>query len=316
MNWKFIDSHCHVHFQAYKDDMDEVVKRSLDAGVGMITVGTQSTTSKNGLELAERYDGVWCTIGLHPNHLHAQEFVDESEIDPVDVVRRTSGEPENMTLKLDDRRPTSGTLHIKTRAEHFEADYYRELAQHPKVVAIGELGLDYYRLPPGVNIDELKNDQKAQAREQLRFATEVDKPVVIHCRDGSTTLTTGAHADQIELLQEEIDRGGLKRRGVIHCFTGTIDEARAYIELGFYISFTGIVTFGKNVMAVAKEIPLESILIETDAPYLTPAPHRGQRNEPRYVEYLADKLAELKGVSVDEVARVTTENAINLFRLK
>lgn len=306
MNLKFIDSHCHVHFQAYKDDMDEVVKRSLEAGVGMITVGTQSTTSKNGLELAERYDGVWCTIGLHPNHLHAQEFVDEDELPGSDLP----------LTPLLGKEGKSGPVHIKTRAEHFDADYYRELAKHPKVVAIGELGLDYYRIPPGVNIDELKDDQKAQAREQLRFATEVDKPVVIHCRDGSTTLNTSAHADQIELLREEINRGGLKRRGVIHCFTGTVEEAKAYVELGFYISFTGIVTFGKNVMAVAKEIPLESILIETDAPYLTPAPHRGQRNEPRYVEYIAGKLAELKGVSVAEVARVTTENAIRLFHLQ
>ena len=290
MNWKFIDSHCHVHFQAYKDDMDEGVKRSLEAGVGMITVGTQSTTSKNGLELAEKYDGVWCTIGLHPNHLHVQDFVDEDEL--------------------------PGSLNIKTRSERFDLDYYRELAKHPKVVAIGELGLDYYRVPPGVDIDQLKTDQKAQAREQLQFASEVDKPVVIHCRDGSTPLTTSAHADQIELLREEIERGGLQRRGVIHCFTGTIDEARAYVELGFYISFTGIVTFGKNVMAVAREIPLESILIETDAPYLTPAPHRGKRNEPQFVEFIAGKVADLKGVSIDEVARQTTENAVKLFQLK
>lgn len=281
MPWKFIDTHCHVHFQAYKDDMDAIVQRSLEAGVGMITVGTQSTTSKNGIDLASRYDGVWCTIGLHPNHLHAQDFVDEEEL--------------------------PGSLHIKTRAERFDWDYYAELAKHPKVVAIGEFGLDYYRVPPGVDLEQLKREQKDQAAEQLRFATSVDKPVVIHCRD--------AHADQAELLRDEIERGGLKRRGVIHCFTGTAEEAAVYRELGFYVSFTGIVTFGKNVMVAAKEVPLEQILIETDSPYLTPAPKRGQRNEPRFVEHVAAKIAEIKGVTVEEVARVTTENTAKLFGL-
>ncbi len=292
MDYKYIDTHCHVHFQAYQEDMDAIVQRSLEAGVGMITVGTQSTTSKNGIDLAERYAGVWCTIGLHPNHLHAQDFFDENEL-PSGVA--------------DDLKAGDGPAHIKTRAERFDWDYYRELAKHPKVVAIGELGLDYYRVPPGVDIEALKKDQKDQAREQLRFATEVDKPVVIHCRD--------AHADQAELLKEEINRGGLKRKGVIHCFTGTATEAEVYRELGFYVSFTGIVTFGKNVMAAAKEIPLEQILIETDSPYLTPAPYRGKRNEPRYVQYVAEKIAELKGLTVDEVARVTTANAKKLFQL-
>lgn len=293
MKLRFVDTHCHVHFQAYKEDMDEVVRRSLEAGVGMITVGTQSTTSKNGIALAERYEGVWCTIGLHPNHLHAQDFFDENELPPGVV---------------DDLQEGDGPAHIKTRAERFDWDYYRELAKHPKVVAVGELGLDYYRVPPGVDLEKLKQDQKEQAREQLRFASEVNKPVVIHCRD--------AHADQAELLKEEIDRGGLKRRGVIHCFTGTAEEAAVYRELGFYVSFTGIVTFGKNVMEAAKEIPLEQIMLETDSPYLTPAPYRGKRNEPKYVQYVAEKLAELKDVSVDEVARVTTANAFKLFQLE
>jgi TatD DNase family protein len=298
MDYRFIDTHCHIHFQAYKEDMDAIVKRSLEAGVGMITVGTQSTTSKNGIDLAERYDGVWCTIGLHPNHLHAQDFFDDNELPPP----VTEGKGEAVLSKHD------GPAHIHTRAERFDWDYYRELAKHPKVVAIGELGLDYYRVPPGVDLESLKQDQKDQAREQIRFATEVDKPVVIHCRD--------AHADQAELLREEIDRGGLARRGVIHCFTGTAEEAAVYAELGFYVSFTGIVTFGKNVMAAAKVIPLSQIMIETDSPYLTPAPHRGRRNEPVNVEHVAAKIAELKDISVEEVAKVTTENAVRLFGLE
>lgn len=296
MNYRFIDTHCHVHFQAYKEDMDAIVERSLEAGVGMITVGTQSSTSKNGLALAEKYEGVWCTIGLHPNHLHAQSFVDEDEVPPV-IGGVTTPRPEE-----------SDSVKIKTRAERFDPDYYRELAKHPKVVAIGEFGLDYYRVPPGVDLDLMKADQADAVRVQLKFATEVNKPVVIHCRD--------AHADQIELLKAEIASGGLARRGVIHCFTGTAAEAAAYHEIGFLVSITGIVTFAKNLQEVVRQIPLSQIMIETDSPYLTPAPNRGKRNEPANVAHVAAKIAELHGISVDEVARVTTANAMRLFDLR
>lgn len=289
MNFSYIDTHCHVHFQAYKEDMDTIVKKSLEEGVGMITVGTQSTTSKNGMMLAERYDGVWATIGLHPNHLHAQEFLDENELPP------------GMT------DPTESTK-IKTRAERFDPTYYRELVAHPKVVGIGEFGLDYYRIPPGADLETIKRDQSQAVREQLQFATEANKPVVIHCRD--------AHADQSQLIREEIERGGLGRRGVIHCFTGTAEEAAVYKELGFFVSLTGIVTFAKQLQEQVAQIPLEQIMIETDAPYLTPAPFRGKRNEPRFVKYVAETIAKLKGVSVGDVARITTENAVRLFHLK
>lgn len=302
MTFRFIDTHCHVHFQAYKDDVDDVVRRSLDDGIGMITVGTQSTTSKNGIALAEKYDGVWCTIGLHPNHLHRQEFVDDDEMAPDDKMRPL------VAIETDG-------VKIKTREEHFDPEYYRALVRHPKVVAIGEFGLDYYRLPPNVDIEKLKHDQADAVRMQLRFATETDKPVVIHCRDGSDVPSASAHADQAALIEEEIARGGLKRRGVIHCFTGTATEAARYGELGFLVSITGIVTFGKNVQEMVRAVPLEQIMLETDAPYLTPLPYRGKRNEPRYVEYVAQKIAELKGVSVDEVATITTSNAARLFGL-
>jgi TatD DNase family protein len=290
MDFRFIDTHAHVHFEAYKDDMDEVVKRTLAKGIGMVTVGTQSTTSKRGIELAERYEGVWCTIGLHPNHLHVQEFFDENEL-PADAKKEIG----------------DGPAKIKTRAESFDEAYYAELVKHPKVVAIGEFGLDYYRIPPGADLEQIKADQFLAVRQQLHFATQHSKPVVIHCRD--------AHADQAKLIKEEIDNGGLEKRGVIHCFTGTAAEAAVYKELGFYVAFGGIVTFGKNVMEAAREVPLEQMVIETDAPYLTPAPNRGKRNEPGGVEIVAEKIAELKGISVEEVAKVTTENARKLFGL-
>ena len=282
---KLIDSHCHVHFNAYKEDMREVIKRTLDHGVFMITVGTQKDTSAHGLEVAQRYDGMWATVGLHPNHTVEQEFWDNDELSPEE----------------------QATPKIKTRAEHFDMDYYRELAKHPKCVGIGEFGLDYYRIPEGVDREEVIRRQEETVRAQFDLASEMNKPVVIHCRD--------AYPQQAVMIREAIEAGKLARRGVIHCFTGTLEEAQTFIELGFYISFSGILTFAKNLQEVASVLPLERLLVETDAPYLTPAPDRGKRNEPWRVEVVAQKLAELKGVTVEEVASQTLKNTKTIFQL-
>lgn len=284
-NMRLIDTHCHVHFQAYKDDMDEVVKRSLDAGVQMITVGTQSTTSANGILLAEKYDGVWATIGLHPNHVHKQEFFDDNELPP-------------------EKREVGA---IKTRSEHFDPEYYKTLVTHPKVVAIGEFGLDYYRLPPNVDLAQLKADQQAECKKQLMFASEYEKPIVIHCRD--------AHDDQFVLLKEVIDAVGLKKRGVIHSFTGTLEDAKRYDSIGFKLGINGILFFSKELQAVVKETPLEQLVVETDSPYLTPPPNRGKRNDPTNVRFIVEKIAELKSLPLEEVAEATTRNAEMIFSL-
>ncbi len=282
-----IDTHCHVHFQAYQADMHDIVKRALAKNIAMITIGTQSTTSATGADLATQYDDVFATIGLHPNHVHKQEFFDANELPP--------------ELEVKD----SG--HIKTRSEHFDPDYYSLLASKPKVVGIGECGLDYYRIPEGATLENIKAEQAIEAQAQIGFATQVKKPLVIHCRD--------AHADQYALLKAEVDKGGLSKRGVIHSFTGTLEEALRYIDIGFYIAFNGIVTFSKELPEVAKQIPLEYLLVETDSPYLTPPPNRGQRNEPANVEDIARFIAELRGISLDEIAAQTTANAVKLFDL-
>jgi len=281
------DTHCHVQFHSYKNDIDEVIKRTLDKGVFMITVGTQSDTSSTGLKIAEQYDGVWASIGLHPYHLHEQEFADENEI-------------------------------IHTRTEKFDLDLFRKLAQDPKCVAIGEFGLDYFHMPPNVNRDEVIREQKETVRAQFDLATEMNLPVIIHCRD--------AYEDQLEMVEEYVKAGKLARGGVVHCFVGTQEIADRFIELGFFISFTGILTFpprkgekGEDglspIQRIAKKIPLDRLLVETDAPYLTPVPHRGERNEPWMVQFVAEKIAELKGIEVEEVARITTENAKKLFAI-
>jgi len=307
---RYIDTHCHVHFNAYRDDMDEVIERTLSKGVFLITVGTQSSTSANGLAAAERYDGMYATVRLHPNHLCEQEFFDEQELE-FKATLVASG--------LDGTKVPVNR--IKTRCETFDHAYYLGLARHPKCVAVGECGLDYYRLPENVDRDEVVAKQKATVRAHFELAHEAGLPVVIHCRDGSTPLTTGAHADQLAIIREFVDAGKLQRRGVVHCFTGTLEEAKAYVELGFLISFTGVITFPPRksegpispLQKVVRDLPLEHVMIETDAPYLTPVPHRGERNEPWMVEFVAEKISELKRVSVEEVARVTGENAKRLF---
>lgn len=172
------------------------------------------------------------------------------------------------------------------------------LAQHPKVVALGETGLDYYYQHGSVDA------QKRAFAEQIRLGRELDLPLIIHTRD--------AEADTLAILRAEGPH-----QGVMHCFTGSEELARASLDLGFHISFSGVITFKKSeeLRAVARLVPLERTLIETDAPYLAPPPHRGKRNEPAYVVKIAEQLAELHGLSVEEVARTTTENALRLFRL-
>ena len=280
-----IDSHAHLHFPAFDLDGAEVLKRAQEQGIGLITVGTKFATSESGIAFAEAHENVWCTIGLHPGHVHDHNFVDENE------EHASAPTPE----------------------KEFDAARYVPLVKRPKVVAIGEFGLDYSRIPDGMGTETFKLDQQSVARVQLRFATEYHKPVVIHCRGGVHNDVSGAHDDMRKLIAEEIERGGLERRGVIHCFTGTVEDAAKYAELGFLVSITGIVTFAKSLAATVRLIPLEQMMVETDCPYLAPAPLRGQKNEPANVRLVAQTIADLKGISLEEVARVTTANAARLF---
>jgi len=283
MQLQLIDTHCHPNFNIYKVDADEVVRRSLDNKVGLNIVGSQNTTSKRAVEYAERYDqGVYATIGLHPIHLFDLDYGDDDE--------------ENLFV---------------TRAEDFEYEYYRKLGLHEKVIAIGEIGLDYYHLPVNVSLTKVKERQKLVFTEQIKLAQDLNKPIVIHTRPSKGTYN--AYEDVLRVLSE-IDG---KVKGVVHSYAGTKEQADKFMELGFYFGFNGIVTF-KNALEIrelVEHVPLERILTETDAPYLTPEPHRGKRNEPVYVEYVAERIAGIKETTSEEVARVTVDNARKLFNL-
>ncbi|KKS65705.1 MAG: Hydrolase, TatD family [Parcubacteria group bacterium GW2011_GWC1_43_12] len=269
-----VDTHAHLNFSAFREDSEKAARRALQSGVWFINVGSQIDTSRRAVKFAKDYnEGVFAAVGLHPIHLKQQsvrEEVDEDEF-----------------------------IEIKTREEKFDPEKYIELARDPKVVAIGEIGLDYYHNAQN------KNLQREALLEQLNLAESVNKPVILHCRE--------AHNDLLEILKNWTRFGNKEIRGVVHSFSGRWSQAREYLAMGFYLGFNGIITFARDYDRIVKEAPLDRLVVETDCPYLTPIPFRGKRNEPAYVKYVAEKVAEIRNISVDEVAKATTDNARKLF---
>ncbi len=280
---RLFDVHTHTQFAAYKDDKGVVIQRALDAGVWMVNVGTQKDTSAAAVETAHQYaEGVYATVGLHPIH------TDKSHHDK-----------EELSLPSEALAKEGGFI---SRGEEFDYAYYKKLAADSKVVAIGECGLDYYRLE-----EQTKQKQFAVFEQQIALAGEVRKPLMIHCRN--------AFADLIEILNGH--RSGLNAPpGIIHFFIGTVDDAKKLLELGFSFSFGGVLTFARDYDDTVRYIPLDRIVLETDAPYITPVPYRGKRNEPAYAVETAKKLAELKDASYEEIAKQTFENARKIFNIQ
>ncbi len=188
--------------------------------------------------------------------------------------------------------------------EVFDYQKYLALAKNSdKVVAIGETGLDYYRTTD----PQLRVKQKELFLNHLKLAQELDKPLIIHCRE--------AYDELIEILNSKSSILNSKSPGVIHCFSGDSQQAKQYLDLGLYLGFTGIITYSSDYDAIIRDMPLQKILVETDCPYLAPVPHRGQRNEPLYVKYVAQKIAEIRGLLIEKIAEQTYQNAIGLFGL-
>ena len=289
MNFKYIDAHTHTQFAAYDEDRNDVIERALNAGIAMVNVGTNKETSESAVHLAEKYlGGVYVAVGIHPTHASGSSHHDKKE---------TNLPPEEL-------------------GEVFDRDFYKQLATHEKVVAIGECGLDYFRVD-SEKLNVTSEKQKEVFIKHIELAHGVGKPLMIHCRS--------AFPDLIELLTLNIKLLN-PIPGIIHFFSGTKEDAKALLELGFYFTFGGVITFlprlaersrgeagVKDYDEIIKSIPIDRILSETDAPYVTPAPYRGKRNEPSYVVKVVERLADLKGVSLDEMAEQILKNARAIF---
>ena len=252
----FIDTHAHLDFDVYDDDLELVIQRAIENGVAaFITIGTDVASSENALALAEKYASVFAAVGIHPT--------DCAELNEKD---------------------------FKT---------IEKLGQHEKVVAIGEIGLDYYHMRAE------KEVQKDTLARQIKIARKLKLPLIIHNRE--------SHDDIYEVLTKSkaADVGG-----VMHSFSGDTQFLHKILELDLHVSFTGNITFKKNEStSLVKEVPMERLLLETDSPFLTPIPLRGKRNEPGFIIHTAQKIAEIKELSSAEVGKVTSENAITLFKL-
>lgn len=253
-----IDTHAHLDMDAFDEDRSNVIERAMEQGVQyIINVGCDVESSNRSLELAERYDFIYATAGVHPH----------------------------------DVKSANGSTY----------DTLRELLHHPKMIAVGETGLDFFK-----NYSP-QQDQRDHFRKQIELAKECDKPLIIHSRD--------AKEDIISILQDYYPADPDARSGIFHCFSGDQELADKALEMGFYISFSGSVTFKKaqDLREVAKTIPADRLFVETDCPFLAPVPKRGKRNEPSYVNHTAEKIAEVRGLSIEDVRRTTELNFFELF---
>ncbi len=328
---QFIDIHSHVNFAAFDADREGVLKRAEDAGVWMINVGTQQDTSKSAVELAEKYDrGVFAAVGLHPIHTDKSHH-DEDELGVFSSVssfpkgggesasRRISEEQEKSLPLADSGTPfKKGRIRdtgFTSRGEEFNFDFYKKLAEHPKVVAIGECGLDYYRIKNyelGITNEEGNRKQEETFRKHIELAVAVGKPLMLHVRNGSGR---SAYRDALSILNSYFVIHNSRVRANFHFFAGSWKEAREILDAGFSISFTGVITFARNYDEVIKNAPLDRIMSETDCPYVAPAPYRGKRNEPAYVVEVVKKIAEIREEEFEKVRAQLVENAVRFFGL-
>lgn len=250
-----IDTHAHLFFENFKEDVDEVIQRAKDNGVDFIVVpATDIKTAKEAITLAEKYEQIYATVGIHPHD--------------------TKDWNESLLVEIE------------------------ELAKHPKVVAIGEIGLDYY-------YDFSPQDQQIKAfKSQLDLATKLQLPVVIHNRDSD--------GDMMDIIQSYCGTG-LKAQ--FHCYNGSLSDALEFMKMNHFISFTGNITFKKSdgLREILSRIDLNHLMLETDSPFMTPVPFRGKRNEPSYVSYVAQQVADVHKISLEEVGRITSLNAFRFF---
>lgn len=284
MTWRYIDTHAHVNLSAFNDDREEVLERTKVAGVAHINIGTKQSTSQKAVEIAKANEGVWAIVGLHP-------------------IQATPG-------THDEDEVGEGGAPFISKGEEFDTDFYRNLVQSSqKVVGIGECGFDYYHC----DADSYES-QEAAFVAQIRLANELGLPLMIHTRDpkpGEPTPTgRSAYVDVLALLKEYATVPGN-----VHFYAGTLEQARAFFDIGFTVSFTGVITFAKVYEEIVRAIPLDMMHAETDCPYVAPVPYRGGRCEPMHVIEVVKKIAAIKNLEEEEVVAQLAANARRLYKL-
>ncbi len=278
MEFKYIDTHAHLNLSAFDEDAEAVADVCKGSGVRVINVGTKESTSAKAVELAGSHDHLYAIVGLHPIQT-TPEYHSEEEI----------GE---------------GSEPFTSKGEEFNSDFYRELTKSEKVVGIGECGFDYFHNDAGT-----REVQEEAFVAQVEFANELNLPLMIHTRS-SKDGELDAYEDVYRVLKDYA-----KVPGNIHFYAGTYAQAKKFFDIGFTISFTGVITFAKEYEEVVKNIPLEMIHAETDCPYVAPVPHRGKRCEPWMVQEVYKKIADIRGEGVERVREQLLANAGKLYKL-
>jgi TatD DNase family protein len=252
---KYFDIHSHLNSEKYDTDLEEVIGRLKESETHTIVIGTDLQNSKSAVELADKHEGIYACIGIHP--------VDDPSVS-------------------------------------FEADAFEGLVKNPKVVAIGECGMDFFQADKAQDYDR----QAKLFMDQIEFAVRHDKPLMIHGRK--------AEEEIVSFLEPLKALYGEKLRGNVHFFAGSPEVAERFFKIGFTVSFTGVITFASEYDEVIRKAPLSMIHAETDAPYVAPVPYRGKRNEPAYVREVVKRIAEVRGEDLEEVRKALVQNAINM----
>ena len=285
---KYIDIHCHLDSLDYDSDREEVLVRMREKEIGTITIGADLESSKKAFEIAEQNENVWACIGVHPNCLT---------------------EKSNNTVSTLGHKDNT----LETVLSDFSPDgYFEKLVKNPKVVAIGECGLDYFRMEDKSE----KEKQKELFKKQIEFAIKYDKPLMLHIRDAHSANSGQAYDDALSILESYKKAEGPeaeKLNGNVHFFAGDVSVAKRFLDLGFSMSFTGVVTFTHDYDEVIKFIPRDLIMTETDAPWVAPIPFRGKRNEPTYVVEVIKRMAEIRGEEVDILNKQILKNFRRMF---
>lgn len=282
----FFDSHTHLNLAAFDKDRKEVIEKTQKHGIFIINIGTCYETSKKALEIAKQHKNCWATVGLHPSHTIPMK-IDKNE------------------LKIDGKQSISKAETFNGRFEALLKKSCSFAQDKPKIVAIGECGLDYSYLKDFSKEDQekYKKIEEKEFRKQILIAKKYNLPLSLHVRD--------LYEKALMILEEE----KYKNRAVFHFFTGNINQAQKILEKGFYLGFSGIITYSEIMNEVIKNAPLEQILIETDAPYVAPIPYKRSRNEPIYVKEVAKKIAQIKKLPLKKIEEVTFENTLQLFEI-